>query len=407
MTTQDTSPIASPSLDRAPLVERIAVRGFKSVRETEIEIAPVNLLIGANGSGKSNFIGAFEFLQKLRAELLQTTVRKHGGADKFLHFGSKTTPEMSFGIWFLQEEDFFNGYEITLAADAQDSLYVSNEIALVWNKANFPRPRKVPLFPSDNGKEAAIVYPDRVPDYVTKTSANPWIDRGAARHTARGLDSFRIYHFHDTGFHSPLKKTSEMRLDRQLSPDGSNLAPFLYRLREEYPRSYNMIKHAIWLAAPFFRDFHLEPRGADGEFIILEWLHESSERVWDASSLSDGTLRFMALTALLLQPKELLPPTILLDEPELGLHPGAITLLANMIQRASAYSRLIIATQSARLVDEFQPGDIIVADRKDGATKLSRPNADDLAVWLSDHSLGELWEMNEFGGNRARETAPR
>ena len=219
------------------------------------------------------------------------------------------------------------------------------------------------------------------------------------------MDSFRIYHFHDTGFHSPMKKTTEVRLDRHLHADGSNLAAFLYRLREEYPREYNLIKHAIWLAAPFVQDFHLEPRGADGKFIILEWLHEGSERVWDASSLSDGTLRFIALAALLLQPKELLPPTILLDEPELGLHPGAIYLLANMIQRASAYSRVIISTQSQRLVDEFTPDDIIVADRLNGATQLSRPSADDLAVWLSDYTLGELWEMNEFGGNRAREAA--
>ena len=403
MTTQDTSPIASPPLDRAPLVERIAVRGFKSVRETEIEIAPVNLLIGANGSGKTNFIGAFQFLRTLKSGLLQATVRKHGGAENFLHFGSRHTPKMSFEIWFEQDNPLTNGYEVTLEADSRDALHISDEAALVWNKAAYPEgPCKthLPL----NGPEAAIARPEQVPDSVW---VKPCMDGGISRHVAQGLDSFRLYHFHDTGFHSPMKKTSEVRLDRQLSPDGSNLAPFLYRLREEYPRSYNMIKHAIWLAAPFFRDFHLEPRGADGEFIILEWLHESSERVWDASSLSDGTLRFMALTALLLQPKELLPPTILLDGPELGLHPDAITLLVNMIQRASAYSRLIIATQSPRLVDEFQPGDIIVADRKDGGTRLSRLSADDLAVWLSDYRLGDLWEMNGFGGNRARETAPR
>ena len=402
MITQAASPNASPPLANAPLVERIAVRGFKSVREAEIEIAPVNLLIGANGSGKSNFIGAFKFLRTLKSGLLQDTVRKHGGADNFLHFGSKHTPKMSFKIWFEQDNPLTNGYEVTLEANAQDSLYISDEVALVWNKTAYPECPYRAYLPL-NGPEAAIVHPNQVPDSVW---VKPWMDRGIARHVALGLDSFRLYHFHDTGFHSPMKKTSEVRLDLQLSPDGSNLAPFLYRLREEYPRSYNMIKHAIWLAAPFFRDFHLEPRGADGKFIILEWLHESSERVWDASSLSDGTLRFMALAALLLQPKELLPPTILLDGPELGLHPDAITLLVNMIQRASAYSRLIIATQSPRIVDEFQPGDVIVADRKDGATKLSRPNADDLAVWLSDYSLGDLWEMNGFGGNRARETAP-
>ena len=137
----------------------------------------------------------------------------------------------------------------------------------------------------------------------------------------------------------------------------------------------------------------------------MEWLHANSDAVWDAASLSDGTLRFMALAALLLQPKETIMPTILLDEPELGLHPDAVSMLAEMVHRASAYSRVILATQSQRLVNEFQPEHVIVANRVNGATELCRLNADDLAEWLSHYSLGDLWEMNEFGGNRARETA--
>ena len=401
--TQAISPNAPSPPARPPLVERIIVRGLFSVREIEIEIAPINLLIGANGSGKSNFIGAFEFLRAIRSGFLQGTVRRHGGADKFLHFGSKITPEIYFEIWFRQSENLFNGYEITLAADSQDSLYVSNEFAYRWNKPSDPEPYMAWL-PSD-GREASISKPILTPDSVWY---NPlMMESGSARHVARGLDSFRVYHFHDTGFHSPMKKTTETRLDRSLNPDGSNLAAFLYRLREEYPQSYGMIKHVVWLAAPFFRDFHLEPRGEDGKFILLEWLHTGSDAVWDASALSDGTLRFIALAALLLQPKELIMPTILLDEPELGLHPQAITLLANMVQRASAHSRIILATQSPRLVDEFQPEQVIVANRVDGATELTRLNADDLAAWLSDYSLGDLWEMNEFGGNRVKEGALR
>ena len=403
--TQDTSPIASPPSARAPLVEQIAVRGLFSVRKVEIEIAPVNLLIGANGSGKTSFISAFQLLRAIRSGRLQDTVMGNGGAGRLLHFGPKITREISFEIWFWQEGDFFNGYEITLKPTSQDSLYVSSEFVQLWNKSKYPEPRRGRLSPS--GAEAIIADPNQVPNFVDDIAVNPWIDRGTARHVARGLDSFRLYHFHDTGFHSPMKKTTETRLDRSLNPDGSNLAAFLYRLREEYPQSYGMIKHVVWLAAPFFRDFHLEPRGEDGKFILLEWLHTGSDSVWDASALSDGTLRFMALAALLLQPKELIMPTILLDEPELGLHPQAITLLANMVQRASAHSRIILATQSPRLVDEFQPEQVIVANRVDGATELTRLNADDLAAWLSDYSLGDLWEMNEFGGNRAKEGALR
>jgi len=402
MTQAASSPIQSPpTLDRAPLVERIAVRGLLSVRETEIEIAPINLLIGANGSGKSNFIDAFQLLRALRLGRLQDTVMRSGGANKLLHFGSKITPEMSCEIWFGQSGNLFNGYEITLNATSQDALYVSKEAALFWDKSTHPEgPYRAYLPPI--GPEAALSDLSRLSNSIWMSSR---IDMGTARHVARGLDSFRPYHFHDTGFHSPLKKTTEVRLDRHLLPDGSNLAAFLYRLREEYQRSYNLIKHVIWRVAPFFQDFHLEPRGKDGKFIILEWRHANSDDVWDAASLSDGTLRFMALAALLLQPKETMMPTILLDEPELGLHPDAVSMLAEMVHRASAYSRVILATQSQRLVNEFQPEHVIVANRVNGATELCRLNADALAEWLSDYSLGDLWEMNEFGGNPTREAA--
>ena len=401
MTQAASSPIASsPTPDRAPLVERIAVRGFKSVRDTEIEIAPINLLIGGSGSGKSNFIGAFEFLRALRSGRLQNTVRKHGGADKFLHFGSKITPEMSFEMRFRHGEIFSDGYEVTLAADSRDSLYVSDETAHLRNKSGGTKPYMA-WFPSD-GREASIAETIPAPDSVW---FNPETESGTPKYVARGLDSFRPYHFHDTGFHSPMKKTTEVRLDRHLLPDGSNLAAFLYRLREEHQRSYNLIKHVVWRVAPFFQDFHLEPRGKDSKFIILEWRHANSDAVWDAASLSDSALRFMALAALLLQPKELMAPTILLDGPEQGLHPDAVSLLADMVYRASAYSRVILATQSQRLVNEFKPEHVIVANRVNGATELCRLNADALAEWLSDHRLGDLWEMNLFGGNRAREAA--
>ena len=403
MTQATSSTIPSPpTLDRAPLVERVAVRGFKSVRDAEIEIAPINLLIGGSGSGKSNFIGAFEFLRTLRSGRLQNTVRKYGGADKLLHFGSKITPEMSFGIWFRQGENLSDGYEVTLAADSRDSLYVSEEVAHIRNESGGAMPY-IPGRPPD-GREASISEPNPA---LNSVWFNPAVETetGTPKHVARGLDGFRLYHFHDTGFHSPMKKTTEVRLDRHLLPDGSNLAAFLYRLREEYQRSYNLIKFVIGLVAPFFQDFHLEPRGKDGKFIILEWLHANSDAVWDAASLSDGTLRFMALAALLLQPKELMAPTILLDGPEQGLHPDAVSLLADMVYQATAYSRVILATQSQRLVNEFKPEHVIVANRVNGATELCRLNADDLAEWLSHYRLGDLWEMNEFGGNPTREAA--
>ena len=141
--------------------------------------------------------------------------------------------------------------------------------------------------------------------------------------------------------------------------------------------------------------------------IRLEWLHVGSDAYFDASSLSDGSLRFIALATLLLQPESLRPPVVLLDEPELGLHPFAITLLASMLKHAAVDSQIIVATQSPVLLDHFEPEDVLVAERVNRATKLSRLDDDKLHAWLEDYSLGQLWEKNEFGGRPVPERTSR
>ena len=153
------------------------------------------------------------------------------------------------------------------------------------------------------------------------------------------------------------------------------------------------------LVAPFFDDFILEPLALNPDTIRLEWKHVGADDYFDVSSLSDGTLRFIALAALLQQPVELRPSVILLDEPELGLHPLAVAMLASMVRSASVNTQVILATQSPTLLDHFKPEDVLVADRVDGATKFTRLNTEELAIWLEDYSIGQLWEMNDLEGN--------
>ena len=217
------------------------------------------------------------------------------------------------------------------------------------------------------------------------------------------LQAWRLYHFHDTSFHSPMKKTAKLHDNRFLRQDGSNLASFLYLLRERHETSYRMIRSTIGQVAPFFHDFALEPTALNPDTIQLEWRHKNSDAYFDASSLSDGTLRFMALTTLLLQPAELRPGIVLLDEPELGLHPYAIAMLAAMLRSASTETQIVVATQSPGLLDHFEPEDILVAERVAGETRLNRLEAEKLQVWLEDYSLGQLWEKNHFGGRPADE----
>ena len=162
-----------------------------------------------------------------------------------------------------------------------------------------------------------------------------------------------------------------------------------------------MIRRTVRLTAPFLEDFILEPSALNEDKIRLEWRHRGSDAYFDASSLSDGTLRFIALATLLLQPKSRRPSVVLLDEPELGLHPHAIALLAALVKQVSVETQVVLATQSSLLLDHFGPEDVLVADRVNGATGFTRLDGKELEEWLRDYSLGQLWEKNELGGRPA------
>lgn len=363
-----------------PALNTISVKGFKSIASMEeLKLGAINVVIGPNGSGKSNFIGVFSFLHAIREGHLQDYVIKAGGADKVLHFGAKVTKTLQIRISFL---DGRNQYEINLEPTDADELVPRSEWAYFWNKEKYSGPMGEGL--RRIGKEAGISAQKssgRIADYV----------RGH-------LDRWRVYHFHDTSSTSPMKKTMDVNDNRYLRPDGSNLAAFIYYLREKHAASYSFIRRTVQRMAPFFDDFQLEPQKLNPEKIRLEWRHKGSDAYFDAPALSDGTLRFIALATLFLQPDSYRPSVILVDEPELGLHPYAITLLASLIKQAAVNTQVIISTQSSFLLDHFQPEDVLVADRVEGGTEFTRLDSAKLDRWLQDYSLGQLWEKNEFGG---------
>jgi predicted ATPase len=367
----------------APELDYITVKGFKSFASIEkLSLQPINVVIGPNGSGKSNFIGVFALLNAIREGRLQDYVTKAGGADKVLHFGSKTTKVMEFHISF---QDGVNQYKIELKPGPGDQLYPTGEAVLFWDK-RYSKPYDQGLTP--HGREAGISNSDskRISSYI----------RGH-------LQSWRLYHFHDTSAESPMKKTTSLNDNRFLRPDGSNLAAFLYFLREKHPEAYDLIRGTVQRVAPFFDDFQLEPARLKPDSIILEWRHKNSDAYFDANAFSDGTLRFIALATLLLQPEKYRPSVILVDEPELGLHPYAITMLASLIKQASTKTQVIVGTQSPLLLDHFRPEDVLVANRVEGSTELTRLESSKLSTWLEDYSLGQLWEKNEIGGRPAKE----
>ncbi len=370
-----------------PELDHITLKGFKSIASIEkLDLHPINLIIGPNGSGKPNFIGVFSFLNAIRQGHLNDYVRKSGGAEQLLHFGSKTTEEILFRISFRQE---LNQYELILKPTADDSLYPAKERAVFRDKKRYPdHPANEVLQSRENGKEAGISDPGA-------TGMVNWVRQRLGR--------WRLYHVHDTSAASPLRKTAKLNDNAFLRPDGANLPAFLYLLLNKYPDAYGLLRRTVQQVAPFFDDFQLRPDPLNDETIRLEWKHKNSDQYFSASSLSDGTLRFIALATLFLQPVQFLPSMILVDEPELGLHPHAITILSSLIKQASQTSQVILSTQSTLLLDHFEPEDVLVADRIEGSTHFTRLDSQKLAAWLEDYSLGQLWEKNELGGRPGRE----
>ena len=252
-----------------PEITSISIEGFKSIeRIQDLPLRPINVLIGANGSGKSNFIGAFSLLQAVRDDTVDEYVERSGGADRILHFGSKVSRAVQVGVRF---HGSGNRFELRLEAAEADRLVVTSNVSL---------------------GDRMMIREGRI---------------GMSQFLRHQLQRFRVYHFHDTILTSPMKRTADLHDNRYLREDGSNLAALLYRLWHKEQASYDMIVRTVRLVAPFFDDFVLEPQALNEDKIRLEWRHRGSDAYFDTSSLSDGALRFMAPATLLLRPADLQP----------------------------------------------------------------------------------------------------
>ena len=360
-------------------IDEIKISGFKSIKELTLPLGKLNVFIGANGAGKSNFIGVFSLLNHIAEHRLQNYVSKRG-ASSLLYYGRKTTTEIKVALSYA---DKTTGYKFTLAPNDQDSLFFSDERCLYHNKVKYPKPFDGCL--GTNHQETKL---DTPPDCCINV----------APYVLSDLKNWKLYHFHDTSENSPMKQTTPIADNRSLKSNANNLAAFLYFLKHHQKSSYTEIVKTVQLAAPFFLDFLLEPVPENPNNVRLEWWDTKSDAYFNSNMLSDGTLRFICLTTLLLQPQ--LPSVIVLDEPELGLHPAAIALLAEMIKSASQKSQVVISTQSITLINHFAPEEIIVAERKadTGESLFKRLEKKDIEQWLEEYALGVIWEKNIIGG---------
>jgi predicted ATPase len=369
------------------IIDKITIKGYKSIRDLEaFDLGHINVLIGPNGAGKSNFVSLFRLLRDLIDEKLQLALATEGGADAFLYLGPRVTRELRVKLLFGQ-----NGYEFTLQPTVDNRLVFSSEQSIYRGHLVGGKENRTPF--GSGHPEAKL--PSRKNDSGLTTT------KGPSHYVFEALSSWVVYHFHDTSLVSGVRRQGPINDNISLRWNAENLAAFLHRLQSTHLSSYEKIRDVVRLAAPFFDDFQLRPVPSNPEKIQIEWRQRGSDYPLLASQLSDGTLRFICLATALLQPYP--PSTMLFDEPELGLHPYALSLLGGMIQKSvspwgSPQNQIIISTQSALLLNEFIPEDIIVVQREDDQSAFKRLDPGQLSGWLADYTLGELWQKNLLGG---------
>ncbi len=367
-------------------IKSISISGFKSIREiVGLELSDLNVIVGANGAGKSNFIQIFRMVNAMSRKDFQHFVVNAGGADAFPFNGLKYTAKIRCEFVF---GDNSYRFELTPTVDERFSIQEARRYR-------------------DYGWTSYVsgLLESRLADEKDEMSAMYPSSFGVGHFVYDAISRWTVYHFHDTSATAPMRRSEIVEDSKVLRNDGGNIAPFLLGLRnsgDQGRNRYRKIVDAVRMVMPFFDDFSLDViKNGASEKVKLSWKQKGSDYPFQPYHLSDGSIRFICLAAALLQPNP--PSTIIIDEPELGLHPGAVSILADLIKTASNNTQVIVATQSALLINHFGVEDIIVAKRKGGATLFERLKEEDYRIWLEEYSLGELWEKNVIDGGPSYE----
>jgi predicted ATPase len=341
----------------------------------EIELLPLNVIIGQNASGKSNFIDVIKLLRSLPQDKgLINLISKSGGINEWIWKGVKTNDFLEIEVqisWLFQ----LTTYKIRIVEALQRLGIESEQIIEKGHTVNRNRTTKA---------EDSIL------------SVNETNYRGASYSTVRAA-------FLNLAIYSDLQITrkSEIRspkpsdaLNDFLAEDGSNLALILDNLN--YRGKKPEIMRNLQKFYPQFTDYLTTTQGGT----IQLHLREGDYNPISAYRLSDGTLRYLCLLAILCHPEP--PPLICIEEPETGLHPDILPTIAELMKEASQRTQLIVTTHSDILVSAFSdmPEAVLVCEKDEDGTHFKRLEAEKLKAWLDEYSLGDLWLKGEIGGTR-------
>lgn len=362
------------------MIEQVIIKNYKSIRDLTLPLNKLNVLIGSNGAGKSNFISFFELTKAIYEQRFGSYTLAKGGIDNLLYRGRKISPSMQGLLDFENTNAFF--YEIKPAQSNKGYIEKTGDY---FNTNHY-------------SEKKYVKWNLRLWDNAVEESSLIQKPQWRAGYLRKYLSSFTIYHFHDTSASSPMRGDCNINDNTYLRDNGSNLAAYLYALMQNDEKTFRLIEGVISSIAPYFKGFKLRPDVNNKENIRLEWEEKDTDMYLNGYSFSDGTLRFIALATLLLQSNP--PEIIIIDEPELGLHPAAINKLAELAKRASLKSQIILSTQSTNLLNCFDVEDIIVVDRADNQSVFRHLSGVELEKWMDDYnmSISDLWEKNMIGG---------
>ena len=355
-------------------MDNIRIFGYKSFKKLSLQLRPINLLVGANGAGKSNFLSLFEMLGNVYEKRLGAYVAQVGGVDKLLYQGRKVTERIKIDLGI-------NKTDYVLSLMESDGRLLIEKEHIEETLGN-------------------IKHTEELCSYKDESRLKEYVGTKSGDYLNEYISQIRKFHFHDTGRRSPFTADSHIVNDAyRMYEHGENLAAILYRIQREKPIAYRRIIRVVQSVAPYFSDFYFQPTEAD--MVRLQWQDKYSSMIYGPTDLSDGTIRFIALTVLFMQPW--LPRVIIIDEPELGLHPVAIEKLSGLIKMAAQKgTQVIVATQSAELISNFEPEDVLTVNQNENGTTINRLNSDELAHWLEDYTLGDLWKQNIMKGGQPR-----
>ncbi len=364
---------------------RVRIRGLASIEDAEFEPGRLTVLVGANGSGKSNVLRALRLVQMLRIRRLQRFVAGEGGAAALLHGGPRRTRAIELELEFRQRENR-NLYRCRLGLASGDTLVFEDEV-VGFDAGRYPG-RGFHEMSLGGGHRESVLRDHRKEHAIYRT-------------VNFRLSRLTFFHFQDASMSSALRTHPRAADDRFLRSDGYNLPAYLLHLAESDEeadrKAWRRITRLVRRVVPGIVELVPTRVGEHGNAVRLEWIDDRGERL-GVHQLSDGSLRAIALITTLAQPAERLPGFISIDEPELGLHPAAIALIAELARSVSERTQVLFATQSTAFLDHFEADEVLVTERRDGATHLVRPDREELRAWLDTHTLSQAFAKGLIGG---------